>query len=78
MTFHNHVGGAAGASTGGEFERHQTCCVPEIMADAAYAVLSKPSRECTGQFLLDDQVLFNEGITDLAAYLCKPGKKRRK
>ena len=44
-------------------------CIPEIMADAAYAVLNKPSRECTGQFLLDDQVLFSEGITDLTAYL---------
>ena len=45
----------------------------EIMADAAYAVLSK---ECTGQFLIDDAVLSKEGITDLTPYSCVPGNER--
>ncbi|EIE98785.1 SDR family oxidoreductase [Saccharomonospora glauca] len=41
---------------------------PEIMADAAYAVLTKPSREITGQFLIDDEVLAAEGVTDFSRY----------
>ncbi|HVV11831.1 MAG TPA: short chain dehydrogenase, partial [Amycolatopsis sp.] len=45
---------------------------PEIMADAAYAVLTKPSRDVTGNFFLDDEVLAAEGVTDLAKYrLCE-------
>jgi citronellol/citronellal dehydrogenase len=41
---------------------------PEIMADAAAAILARPSREATGNFYLDDEVLAEEGITDLSAY----------
>ncbi|MFF5991793.1 SDR family oxidoreductase [Prauserella flavalba] len=41
---------------------------PEIMADAAYAVLTKPSREVTGRFFIDDEVLAAEGVTDLSKY----------
>ncbi|GAA4525731.1 SDR family oxidoreductase [Amycolatopsis samaneae] len=41
---------------------------PEIMADAAYVVLTKPSREVTGNFFLDDEVLAAEGVTDFAKY----------
>jgi len=41
---------------------------PEIMGDAACAVLRRPSRECTGNFFIDDEVLAEEGITDLSAY----------
>ena len=40
---------------------------PEIMADAAAAILARPSREATGNFCIDDEVLA-EGITDLSAY----------
>ena len=47
----------------------------EIMADAAYAVLTKPSKECTGQFLIDDDVLKEEGITDFTPYACVPGER---
>ena len=46
----------------------------EIMADAAYAVLTKPSKEFTGQFLIDDDVLKKEGITDFTPYACVPGE----
>src|SRR5688572_16180679 len=45
---------------------------PEIMADAAYAVLTKPSRELTGRFLIDDEVLAAEGKTDLSEYAVDP------
>uniref|UniRef100_A0A182U8T1 Hydroxysteroid dehydrogenase-like protein 2 n=1 Tax=Anopheles melas TaxID=34690 RepID=A0A182U8T1_9DIPT len=45
---------------------------PEIMADAAYAILSKEPRLVTGKFLIDDEVLQAEGITDLKQYACVP------
>ncbi|HEY0191936.1 MAG TPA: NAD(P)-dependent oxidoreductase [Kofleriaceae bacterium] len=45
---------------------------PEIMADAAHAILTKPSRELTGKFLIDDDVLAAEGVTDLSMYAVDP------
>ncbi|WMY78525.1 NAD(P)-dependent oxidoreductase [Citricoccus sp. I39-566] len=41
---------------------------PEIMADAAYEVLTRDPRACTGNFFLDDEVLAEAGITDLSVY----------
>jgi citronellol/citronellal dehydrogenase len=41
---------------------------PQIMADAAYAVLNRDSRECTGNFFIDDEVMQAEGVTDLGVY----------
>ena len=41
---------------------------PRIVASAAYAILTRPSRECTGRFFIDDEVLAEEGITDLSVY----------
>jgi citronellol/citronellal dehydrogenase len=46
---------------------------PEIMADAAHAILTRPSRSTTGQFFIDDEVLASEGVTDLARYAVAPG-----
>jgi citronellol/citronellal dehydrogenase len=46
---------------------------PEIMADAAHAILTRPSRECTGNFFVDDDVLRSVGVTDLAKYQTVPG-----
>ncbi len=45
---------------------------PEIMADAAHIILTKPSREFTGQFCIDDEVLESAGITDLTPYRVNP------
>lgn len=45
---------------------------PEIMSDAAYAVLCKEPKNCTGNFLIDDEVLQAAGITDLKQYACVP------
>ena len=45
---------------------------PEILADAAHAILTKPSRECTGNFFVDDDVLRAEGVTDLSGYAVDP------
>jgi citronellol/citronellal dehydrogenase len=41
---------------------------PEIMADAAHIVLTRPSRECSGQFLIDEDVLRGAGVTDFEKY----------
>ena len=41
---------------------------PEIMADAAHAILTRDPRQCTGNFFIDDAVLAEEGITDLSPY----------
>ena len=49
------------------------CRRPEIMADAAYAVLTRDSRSCSGNFFIDDQVLASEGVTDLDRYAVTPG-----
>ena len=43
-----------------------------IMADAAHAILTKPSREFTGRFCIDDDVLAAEGVTDFRAYAMDP------
>ncbi len=51
------------------------CRKPEILADAAYAILNRPSRECTGNFFIDDEVLASEGVTDLDKYSVVPGTK---
>jgi len=41
---------------------------PEIMGDAAHAILTKPSREFTGQFCIDDKVLYASGVRDFEPY----------
>ncbi len=46
---------------------------PEIMADAAYCILTSPSRECTGNFFIDDEVLKKHGVTNLDQYAVSPG-----
>jgi len=46
---------------------------PEIMADAAYFILSKTSTSCTGNSFIDEAVLAAEGITDLGKYSVVPG-----
>ena len=49
---------------------------PEIMADAAHAILSKPSREFTGNFCIDDLVLYAAGVRDFAPYAVVPGTSK--
>ena len=44
------------------------CRSPEIMADAAYAILSRPARECSGNFFIDEEVLRKEGVSDFSRY----------
>jgi citronellol/citronellal dehydrogenase len=46
---------------------------PEIVADAAHVILTRPSRECTGNFFIDDEVLAAAGVTDFDQYAVTPG-----
>jgi citronellol/citronellal dehydrogenase len=46
---------------------------PEIMADAAYWIFTQPSRECTGNFFIDEDVMAKAGVTDLSKYAVTPG-----
>jgi citronellol/citronellal dehydrogenase len=46
---------------------------PDIMSDAAHAILTKPGREFTGRFLIDEDLLRAEGVTDFSGYLLVPG-----
>jgi citronellol/citronellal dehydrogenase len=46
----------------------ESCRSPEIVADAAHAIVTRDSRACTGRILLDEDVLREEGVTDLAPY----------
>lgn len=48
---------------------------PQIIADSAYYILSKPSSECTGNAFIDEEVLALEGVTDLSGYAVVPGGK---
>ena len=48
---------------------------PEIIADAAFYILSKPATQCTGNTFIDEDVLAMEGITDLDHYSVLPGAK---
>jgi citronellol/citronellal dehydrogenase len=52
---------------GGE-EMMRTSRSPQIMADAAHAILTRSSRECTGNFFIDDEVLAADGVTDFLPY----------
>ncbi|HAH09969.1 MAG TPA: short chain dehydrogenase [Alphaproteobacteria bacterium] len=54
------------ALAGEEGMKH--CRTPEIMADAAHIILTKPAKEFSGQFCLDDTVLAAHGVTDFSQY----------
>lgn len=46
---------------------------PEIMADAAHIILTQDSRRLTGRFLIDEEVLRENGVEDFSHYAVKPG-----
>ena len=52
----------------------QASRTPEILADAAWRIFNKPSREFTGNFLIDDSFLVSEGMTDLDRYRVDPSR----
>ncbi|MEO8726676.1 MAG: NAD(P)-dependent oxidoreductase [Acidobacteriaceae bacterium] len=46
---------------------------PEIVADAAWHILTRPSRESTGNFFIDEEVLRKAGVTNFERYAVSPG-----
>lgn len=64
---------AALAMLGG-LVKPENCRKPEILADAAVAILKRDAKTHTGNFYIDDEVLREEGITDLEHYAVEPGK----
>jgi citronellol/citronellal dehydrogenase len=57
----------------GMSERLENCRTPDILADAAHAVLTRDARVATGNFYIDEDVLAEAGVTDLTRYAVKPG-----
>lgn len=53
-------------------EAMKNCRKPEILADTAYKVLNKPAADFTGNFLIDDSFLWEEGERDLDQYSYDP------
>ena len=52
----------------------QSSRTPSIMADAAYSILSRDSKSCTGNFFIDEDLLRKDGITDFTKYAVNPTK----
>ena len=52
------------------------CRTPEILADAAWHILTREARSTTGRFFIDDEVLAEAGVTDLDRYAVVPGTKQ--
>ena len=63
-------------ATGNE-DTVRTCREPRIMSDAAYWILTQPSRSCTGNFFLDDNVLYDAGVRDFDQYRVDPSMALR-
>ena len=51
------------------------CRKPEILADAAYLILTSSAATTTGNFFIDDELLARHGVTDLESYSVTPGTK---
>ncbi|MGW4517999.1 SDR family oxidoreductase [Streptomyces sp. NPDC004393] len=67
---------AATAMLHGAEESVTVSRTPQIMADAAYAILTRPSEEATGNCYLDEDVLREEGVTSLDGYRADPASTR--
>ncbi len=51
----------------------KACRQPQIVADAAWVILTSDATECSGNFFIDDEVLAAEGVTDFDSYAVEPG-----
>jgi citronellol/citronellal dehydrogenase len=51
------------------------CRTPEILADAAWWILTSDAKAVTGKFFIDDELLASHGINDLDKYAVVPGTK---
>lgn len=50
------------------------CRTVDIMADAAYLMLTKDSKTFSGNFIIDDEILKSAGVEDMEQYSCEPGE----
>ncbi len=62
---------------GGDF-LIQKSRTPDMVADAALAILSRPAEACTGNFFIDEEILKAEGITDFGKYAVNPSQSLMK
>ncbi len=53
----------------------ENCRKPEIVADAAHAILTRDSRTCTGNFFVDEEALREQGVENLDRYSVTPGAR---
>lgn len=65
---------AAVAMIPGATERIEMMRRPEILADAAHAILTRDARTTTGRFFLDEEVLAEAGVTNFERYAVTPGR----
>jgi len=70
---HTVIATAALAMLGGPV-KPELCRRPEIVSDAAHALLIRDSRSATGNFYIDEEVLRAEGVTDFESYAVQPGQ----
>ncbi|MDF1593988.1 MAG: NAD(P)-dependent oxidoreductase [Desulfobacterales bacterium] len=59
----------------GNRDLFKNCRKPDIMADAAYAIITTEKCALTGQSLIDEQVLREHGVKDIDRYAVEPGNK---
>ncbi|MCT4368921.1 NAD(P)-dependent oxidoreductase [Yangia mangrovi] len=62
---------AALAMLGGAVQP-KNCRTPQIVADAAHAILTRPAKSCTGNFFIDEDVLRETGVEDFSHYAVDP------
>jgi citronellol/citronellal dehydrogenase len=65
---------AAIAMIPGAMDEQKRMRTPEIVADAAHAILVRDPRTCTGRFFIDEEALREAGVTDFARYAVEPGQ----
>jgi len=70
----SYVSTAMSSAVPGDFLQEKNGRWPTIMADAASHILSKPSKEFTGNFCIDDLTLQEAGVTDFEQYRCDPSE----
>jgi len=58
---------------GDETRRHAR--TPDVVADAAHAILTRQAQACTGNFFIDEDVLREQGVADLGKYAVEPGQE---
>ncbi len=56
----------------GDLVKPENCRKPHIVADAAYVILNRPAKTCSGNFFIDEEVLKSAGVSDFSSYAVDP------